>query len=325
MQGSKPEVVVVGGTYVDITVKCARMPEAGGNVTGSALSYTITGPGPTEAIQAALCGCHVYLISKIGGDPFGRFVKESLAEYEVNSDFVFTAHAKNTGIVVTAVDGLGENAALTYFGANSALGPQDIDSAEQVISEADICLIHGRLPRDTIIQSIRCAALHSTKVILNPAGPLDPSSLDAIKDDALPIEYFSVDTIIPNLYEAAQLTEHSATNIRTAKLIGSDLVAHGVKTAVITMGKRGCMVVDRSGADHIPAFEIELIDHTGTGDAFAGALAASYAVDDDTALAVKFACAAGALTCTKIGCVEALPSKADIIELLQKAEDIQNR
>jgi sugar/nucleoside kinase (ribokinase family) len=86
------------------------------------------------------------------------------------------------------------------------------------------------------------------------------------------------------------------------------------------MGKRGCMVVDRESADHIPAFEVELVDQTGRGDAFAGALAAYCAVKYDVREAVKFASAAGALTCTKFGSIEALPTKAEIIQLLQTRE-----
>jgi ribokinase len=134
----------------------------------------------------------------------------------------------------------------------------------------------------------------------------------------LPIEYFSADIVIPNLYEAADITNHSDANIRTAKLLGSDLVARGVNSAVITMGRRGSMVVDRKSADHIPTFEVELVDKTGSGDAFAGALAAYCAVKDDVREAVKFASAAGALACTKFGSIEAMPTKAEIIELLQK-------
>jgi len=64
------------------------------------------------------------------------------------------------------------------------------------------------------------------------------------------------------------------------------------------------------------------LDHTGTGDAFAGALGACCAVGDDIRPAVKFASAAGALVCTKFGVAEALPGKAEIIELLQQ-EDIE--
>jgi len=82
------------------------------------------------------------------------------------------------------------------------------------------------------------------------------------------------------------------------------------------------MVVHRDGADQVPAFDVELVDQAGRGDAFAGALAASCAVGDDIRQAVKFASAAGALACSKFGSVEAMPTKAEIIELLQK-EDIR--
>jgi len=314
----KPKVVVIGGTYVDMAIRCGQIPSPGQKVIGSALSYTITGPGPNQAVEAALCGCDVHLISKVGGDPFAQMSKNSLAEYKVNTDFVYTAEAKNTGLVVTFVNAEGENASCYYPGANSALQALDITEAEQMISEADVCLIHGQLPQEAIVSALRCAELYGVKVILNPARPLEQQ--DQTNSD-LPIEYFKADILIPNLYEAADITEQSAANIRTAKLMGSDLVARGVDYAVITMGRRGCMVVDRNSADHIPAFEIELVDHTGRGDAFAGALAAYCAVENDVRAAVKFASAAGALACTKFGSIEALPTKADIIEILQK-EDI---
>jgi ribokinase len=314
----KPKVVVIGGTYVDMAIRCGQIPSPGQKVTGSALSYTITGPGPNQAVEAALCGCEVHLISKVGGDPFAQMAKNSLAEYKVNTDFVYNAGAMNTGLVVTFVNAKGENASCYYPGANSALQALDITEAEQMISEADVCLIHGQLPQEAIVSALRCAELYGVKVILNPARPLERQGQTT---SDLPIEYFKADILIPNLYEAADITEQSAANIRTAKLIGSDLVARGVDYAVITMGRRGCMVVDRNSADHIPAFEIELVDHTGRGDAFAGALAAYCAVENDVRAAVKFASAAGALACTKFGSIEALPTKADIIELLQK-EDI---
>jgi len=317
MTANAPKVVVVGGTYVDMAIRCGQVPSAGQSVTGSALSYTATGPGPNQAAQATLCGCLVYLVSKIGDDPFCQLVKANLAELGINIDFVYTSGARNTGVVVTLVNSAGENTSCICDGANSALGPQDIDAAEQIISEADVCLIHGRLPQDAITKAIRCAKVHGTRVILNPARPTVRHSDE---NNVLPAEYFSADILIPNLYEAADITDHLAANIHTAKLIGSDLVARGVGSAVITMGKRGCMVVDRNNADHIPAFEVELVDQACRGDAFAGALAAYLGASDDIRQAVKFASAAGALACTKFGLIEALPTKADIIELLQKED-----
>lgn len=313
-----PKVVVIGGTYVDMAIRCDQIPMPGQSVPGSELSYTVTGPGPNQAAEAALCGCDVHLISKVGGDPFGQMAQKSLAELDVNTNFVHTAEAKNTGVLVTLVNAEGENASCYHAGANSALLPRDIRDAEQIIAEANVCLIHGGLPQEAIISALRCAELYGVKVILDPVKPIEQHGREA---DDLPIEYFSADILIPNLYEAADITDHSAASVRTAKLIGSDLVARGVDTAIITMGRRGCMVVDRMGADQIPAFEVELVDQTGSGDAFAGALAAYIAVKSDIREAVEFASAAGALACTKFGTIESLPTKADIIQLLQK-EDI---
>lgn len=322
MTVNSPKVVVVGASFVDMAIKCGQIPSTGQNVIGTALSYTATGPGPNQAAEAALCGCESYLISKIGGDPFGQMVKDSLIEFNVNTDFICTAEAKNTGTVVTFVNTAGENTAITYAGANSALTSHDIESAEQIISQSNLCLIHGQLPLEVVLAIIRCCKLYGTKIILNPARPVESSNTE---EATWPLECFDVDILLANLYEAANITEQhpatSTTRSEAAKLIGSDLIARGAVTAVITMGRRGSMVVDREGADHIDAFEVEVVDQTGRGDAFAGALAAYYAVKDDIREGVKFASAAGAMACTKFGSIEAMPAKSEIIELLQK-EDI---
>jgi ribokinase len=222
MSGRIPNVVVIGGTYVDMAIRCSQIPPPGRSIVGSSLSYAVTGPGPNQAVEAALCGCEVYLVSKVGSDAFAQMAKASLTEFGVHSDFIFTAKAMNTGVVVTLVNAKGENASCTYCGANSALRPEDIEAAEQAISAAEVCLIHGGLPQDTIVATLRCAELHGIKVILNPARPMEHGSGES---GDLPIEYFSVDILIPNLDEAADITDHASAGIRTAKLIGSDLVA----------------------------------------------------------------------------------------------------
>ncbi|MDD5458324.1 MAG: ribokinase [Phycisphaerae bacterium] len=318
----RPKVVIIGSTYIDMAIRCNHFPQAGKSVSGTDLSYTVAGPGPNQAVCAAHCDCDAYLVSKIGGDPFGSLVRDSLIEYKVKTDFLRTAAARKTGTIFTMVDSLGENASCICCGANSALGPMDIEAAESVIGQADICLIHGHLPQDAVICAIKTAEIHGTKVILNPARPITQTTSEI--DGPPPAEYFIANCLMANLYEAAQITERGENNLKEAKLIGSDMVARGASCAIITMGKRGCMVVDRDSATHIPAFEIELVDQTCTGDAFAGALAASCASGDDIRKAVVFASAAGALACTKFGCIEALPTKAEIIQLLQ-TQDIDRR
>jgi len=320
MTENAPKVVVLGPALVDMAIKCPQVPAPGNIADGNSLSYSISGPGPTQAVQAALCGCSVKLISKIGSDPLSELVVSTLGEYEIDTRFIFTAAAKNKGLCVTLVNADGENATTHYYGANAALTTEEIDIAADAIAHADICLIHGKLPTDAVVAAIRQAKLHGTKVIVNPARPIDRSEFE---DTPLPADFYNADILIPNLTEAAELTENALqARWDRAKIIGSELVSRGAKTVIITMGKRGSLVVDRQGADHIPAFEIELVDQSARGDAFAGALAAFCATDRDIRKAVKFANAAAALTCTKFGTLDALPTKADIIQMLQ-TEDIQ--
>ncbi len=334
MPERSPKVVVVGGTYVDLAVRCSQIPAPGQQLGGSALSCTLAGPGPIQAVQAALCHCDVSLIGKVGGDVFAQMALKSLTEYKVDTEYIFFAEAKSTGVIVTLVNAEGENAICRYTGANNALQPADVQMAEERIGQAKVCLIHGCLPQEAIVAAIRCANLHRTPVILNPARPIEQTeptrSLDAQRRAApstgqpaadLPSEYFSADVLVCNLTSAAQITDQSGADIRTAKMIGSDLVARGTRCAILTMGPRGCVIVDRSGADHIPAFSVDVVDRTGSGEAFAGALAAYCAVKYDLREAVKFASAAGALVCAKFGGIEALPTEAEIIQLLQQ-EDI---
>ena len=138
MAAEAPRVVVVGASYVDMALRCTDIPVAGQLASGSALSYTSTGPGPNQAVQAKLCGCDVALLSKVGGDPFAEMARRTLAEFNINTDYVYTAEAKNTGVVATMVNSIGENATVIYSGANSALCPHDIELADEVIAQSNI-------------------------------------------------------------------------------------------------------------------------------------------------------------------------------------------
>lgn len=317
MAAGKPIVVVIGGVYVDMAVRCVDFPATGQVAAGSSFSYTLAGAGLNQAIQAALCGCQTHLVGKVGKDIFGQMIKNNLADFGVNSDFVFEAEAKNTGVSVSFVSSSGANRTVVSEGANRALQSSDIkgEKFEKLLASANICLINGGLSSEFVCIAIRTAKLSKTKVILDPALSSEQFENQSGK---LPLDYYTADILVPNFIEAAELTTAQSRNIHTAKLIGSDLIARGVGCVIIKLGKRGAMVVDKDGATHIPPFEVKFVDRTACGDAFDGALAASCAVGDEIRKAVKFASAAGALACTKFGGAESLPKKEEIIELLQK-------
>jgi ribokinase len=320
MTGGKPKVVVIGGIYVDMAIRCDEFPATAELVHGSAFSYTPTGSGLNQAIQAALCGCQVTLVGKVGNDPFGQMAIENLAHFGINCDFIFEAEAKNTGVTVSFVNSAGVNRTVFSYGANNALMPADINGTkfEELLSSANICLINGQLPQDFVSAAIRAAKLAQKKVILDPSLPGGEFHRQIV---SLPPDYYTADILVPNFVEAAEIINPQNHNIHNAKLIGADLIERGVGCAVIKLGRRGALVIDKDGADHIPSFDVQIVDHTGCGDAFDGALAASCAVGDEIRNAVKFASAAGALACSKFGAQESLPKKEEIIELLQGMPD----
>jgi ribokinase len=318
MAPNRPIVVVIGGVYADMAIRCVDFPATGQVAAGSSFSFTAAGAGLNQAIQAALCGCEVHLIGKVGKDIFGKMIKNNLQNFHVSSDFVFEAEAKNTGVSVSFVSSSGANRTVISEGANKALSAGDIkgEKFENLLSIAKVCLINsGGLMDEFVCSAIRAAKLAKTKVILDPA--LAGEQFET-QSKELPLDYYTADILVPNFAEAAELTAAVNHNIHTAKITGSDLVARGVGCVVIKLGRRGALVVDKEGATHIPPFEVKVVDRTGCGDAFDGALAASCAVGDEIRKAVKFASAAGALACSKFGGQEALPKKEEILELLQE-------
>ncbi|MBN1456400.1 MAG: hypothetical protein JW912_00935 [Sedimentisphaerales bacterium] len=320
MTGRIPKVVVMGPGYVDIAIKCDQFPGPGEVVEGSGFSCVPTGSGTNMAIEAARCGCETYLIGKVGDDHFGQVLRENLQKNKVNTDFLYKANAINTGIIVGMSDSIGENCGCISTGANRALAPDEIECAlaEQLISSSDVCLIDDGVPQRVAVTAIRLASGYSTKVILN-AGLSVSESGELIEPD-WPMEFYSVNLLIPKLanYTAA---ESGAGNVHRLKLIGSELIAGGVGCVVISIGQRGTLIIDRQGSEQLPAFELDLADHTGSEDAFAGALAASCGAGDSPKDAAKFASAAEALAASKYGLQESLPSREEIIELLQKQSD----
>ncbi len=322
MAGRIPKVVVVGPVAVDIAVRCGSFPQAGEVVEGVGFSCIPTGAGFNGAIQAAICGCEVNLLAKVGDDAFGGMIRKGLEQRGVKTDFVYTAQAMNTGVAVTMVDSIGENMGCVSTGSNRALSGDEIAcaSAEQLIGAADICLVCGDIPQEAAVNAIRMSKLCRTKVILQV--PLTAKDEVDISKLSWPIEFFSADVLIPDFRNGISMPESGASGVHKAKLAAAELVARGVSSVVVRTIGKGCFIVDRHGALHVPNLLSErLVEQGCCSDIFAGALAASCGTGDRCLEAVKFASAACELAAVKFGSGELFVSKEEIIELLQNQRD----
>ena len=316
-----PKVVVIGPAYVDMAVKCEHFPQPGNSVEGSGFSCIPTGFGVNRAVQSALCGCEVFLLSRVGEDCFGDMIKQNLSRYGISTNLVYESQAISTGVIVTLVDHRGENSSCISDAANKVLGRDEIEyaAAEQAIGEANVCLISGKLPQQAVVSSLRTTKIHKTRSILEVHVPAVDREI--VRSFDWPTEYYNADILILHFEGVLCGSELGAGGEGDLKFIGTELLAKGASCVVISMGWDGALVMDVQGSRLLPSIQTEVIDHTGCEDAFGGALASCYASGATPEQAVRFAIAAEALARSRFGLQDALPVKEEIIAMLQEQPD----
>ncbi|MGH2543951.1 MAG: PfkB family carbohydrate kinase, partial [Ardenticatenaceae bacterium] len=125
----------------------------------------------------------------------------------------------------------------------------------------------------------------------------------------------NVDILVPNEVEARALT-----GVADPRQAAGLLRERGIESVIVTLGKRGALLVDGQGIREIAPFEVEAVDSTAAGDAFVGALAAALARERAIDEAAYYASAAGALAVTVVGAQPSLPTLGAVESLIALAE-----
>jgi ribokinase len=154
---------------------------------------------------------------------------------------------------------------------------------------------------------LETARRHGVVTVLNPAP------VQELSDELLGL----VDYLTPNAGEVMALTGIEVRDADTGRQAAARLVERGAGTVIITLGEQGALVCDGASARHFEAFPVEVVDTTGAGDAFNGALALGLAAGGSVDQVIPLAGAAAALTCTRRGAQDALPTRADVERFLR--------
>ena len=280
-------LAVVGAINVDLVVRVLKLPEQGETVTGGEFARHHGGKGGNQATAAARelrgADASVVMVGAVGGDDLGRDATAALAADGVVLQ-VWTVN-EPTGVALITVDSAGENQIAVAPGANVAFGGEQVDDALHE-HRPDVVLVSLEVSPDAALAAARyCAAAGST-LVLNPAPP----SLRT--RELLPMASY----VTPNESERAAMGR-----------VPEDVVV------VETRGAEGAVIHrDDDPPILVPAPTVEVVDTTGAGDCFNGVFAAG--VFEGLALkqAVERACVASALSVTKAGAREGMPTRAEI-------------
>jgi ribokinase len=297
------EVFVVGSINQDFVLKVERRPKPGETVTDAVLSTHNGGKGANQAAATALLDGSVALLGRVGDDGFGGPLVRALEEKGVDTTLIESAPDSSTGTAFITVTEDGENAITVAPGANRRLTPEDVDAARGAIGGAAVLVAQMEVPRECVARAVEVAGGVGTRAVLNLAPPFEvPRTV---------LE--GLDPLVVNEHEAAFLLGESVEGLEAALAAASDLLALGPKSSVVTVGADGAVFAGEGDAGHVPAPKVEVVDTTGAGDAFVGALALRLARGDALREAVGYAVRAGAAAVTKEGAQGALPTP-DVLE-----------
>ena len=304
--GNRPQVTVLGSLNMDISVTVPRLPEPGATVLGSAARFTPGGKGANQAVAAARLGATVRMVGCVGDDDFGRQLLAALREENVDAGHVRTVNGVPTGLAMISVDPAGENLITVAPGANHEVGAGEVAAAGS--SPGDVLVICAEIPAPAIRAALVRASRTGARCILNLApAPQTPDEVAAIVAGG-------VDWLVVNETEAAAVLRRKVEGLTDAAQAAAELVAAGVKHAVVTAGAHGAALARGPGSAPvtIEAFRVEAVDTVGAGDTFVGALAVALAAGVRPAEAVRAAAAAGATAATRTGAQAGMPRPADI-------------
>ena len=289
MEGTAPRrVVVVGSINVDEVIGVATLPAPGETVLGWERATGLGGKGANQAVAAAVAGGEVALIGAVGADAHGAAALEQLAKHGVDTSMVATLEETASGRALVILSEDGENEIIVIGGANQAMDERALSRDE--LRDAAVMVVQGEVPPKVNQAALRMAAELGVRAVVNLAPVQDLGGHLA-----------TADPLVVNEIEAGQLIGAELRSAQDVVDAAPDLRGLA-RSAVVTLGASGAVLITPDAIDHIPAPRPERVrDTTGAGDAVAGVLATALAQGLELRGAVERAVRAASLSVTEVG------------------------
>ncbi|UYN97691.1 MAG: ribokinase [Enhydrobacter sp.] len=301
-------IVVCGSLNMDVIAQSARRPAAGETVLGATVTLLPGGKGLNQAVAAARLGAPTAMIGAVGNDAFGCTLRGVLADEDVDSTGVRVIRGETTGVALIQVAG-GDNAITGASGANMSFEARMIRRRPRA---GEIWLAQFETPVATTEYAFQRARAAGARTVLNMA-PMMPHPVRLLR---------LVDIAVVNELELRQATGIKLTPTSSRRMIVAAcerLRQKGVGAVIATLGARGAMVVAGDRATELPGHRVRVVDTTGAGDCFVGALAAQLSCGIPLLEAARFANAAAACCVEGLGAAPSMPRRKDVAARLPRA------
>ncbi len=270
-------IVVVGSINIDLFINTNKLPIVGETLLGEEFNVFCGGKGANQAVAASRLGANVSFVGAVGNDINGEMALENLKNEKINVDAVKIVKDKSTGIA-NIISYNGDNSIIVVKGANEKVDDIYIEEVKDTIINSDIVLIQNEIPFSGIKKTMQIAKEYNKVIIYNPAPLIDG------------IDYL------------CKLATYCTPNEIEAKGIEAK------EDLIITLGDKGVKYKDVI----YPANKVKVIDTTGAGDTFNGALCASLAKGNSIEKAIKYGIKASGISIKSIGAQSGMPYEKEM-------------
>ncbi|MCY9513965.1 ribokinase [Paenibacillus apiarius] len=295
-------ICVLGSLNRDTSHLLTRLPMVGETVHGIGTSSSAGGKGCNQAVSAARLGASVSFIGKVGEDKGGEQLLKVLREENIDTAHIQVDPDIPTGEATILIQEDGKNAIIVTAGANMSIRDEDIEQAYAAIDQADIVIAQFEIPIPAVTKAFAYAKQQGKVTILNPAPAKE------IPDALLQ----ATDILVPNETEMQVITGAELNGDEAIRAAASQLLGHGIRYVIVTLGEQGALICHADGAEHVPAQRVSAVDTTAAGDSFIGALSSRLDLarwDDPQHLreVVSFANSFSALVVQRKGAIASIP------------------
>ncbi|MDX3189333.1 5-dehydro-2-deoxygluconokinase [Streptomyces sp. MN03-5084-2B] len=306
------EALTIGRVGVDLYPEQSGVPLAGVSTFAKSLGGTAT----NVAVAAARLGRHTAVLTKVGPDGFGDYVRQALDGFGVSPEFVGTSPDLQTPVVFCELNPPADPPLLFY---RSPIAP-------------DLTLTDEDVPWD-VVESVPLLWVTGTGVSVEPARATQRKILEArgrrehtvLDLDYRPMFWPSVEQAraeIGGMLDHVTVAVGNRTEVEVAvgtadpDTAADRMLERGLHLAVIKKGAEGVLVATPDGRSTVAPQRVEVVCGLGAGDGFGGALIHGLLSGWDPVRIAEYANAAGALVASRLACADAMPTAGEIEELL---------
>jgi sugar/nucleoside kinase (ribokinase family) len=290
------DVLAFGDPCVDIVLAADQLPAIGEKVLGRPVGVFAGGTEANVACAVARLGRSSAVFGRVGGDAHAPMLRRTLEDFGVGTQALVAEPAAQSACAIAMLDGWGERAIVYLPMPRRPADPASLDNA---LHQAAIAY---SMPYelDAFLALSRAARRASTLVAIDIEAAVAPDAAAMWRRvEAADIVFFNEDGFL------------AGTGGQPGPEALGKVLRAGPRLVVVSLGAEGAVAMDRDGAfARQPAFPAKVVDTTGAGDTFNGALLAAHLDRRPLAEALRFACAAASCTVAAMGARAGLPDRA---------------